>query len=51
MKIKISPYTNFNITEQAFKSDVVLNSVGKSYSQRLILAQICDSTRTFKANL
>lgn len=35
MKIKIPPYPNFKITEQAFNRDVVSNSVSKSDSQGL----------------
>lgn len=35
MKIKIPPYPNFKITEQAFNRDVVANSVSKSDSQGL----------------
>lgn len=35
MKIKIPPYPNFKITEQAYNRDVVSNSVAKSDSQGL----------------
>jgi hypothetical protein len=35
MKIKIPPYPNFKITEQAFNRDIVSNSVNKSNSQGL----------------
>ena len=35
MKIKIPPYPNFKITEQAFNRDVVSNSVAKSDLQGL----------------
>lgn len=35
MKIKIRPYPNFKITEQAFNRDIVSNSVNKSDSQGL----------------
>lgn len=35
MKIKIPPYPNFKITEQAFNRDVVSNSIAKSDSQGL----------------
>jgi hypothetical protein len=36
MKIKIPPYPNFKITEQAFKRDIVSNSVQKSDSTGLL---------------
>ena len=35
MTVKIPPYPNFNITEQAFNRDVVSNSVKKSDSNGL----------------
>lgn len=35
MKIKIPPYPNFKITEQAFNREIVSNSVAKSNSQGL----------------